>query len=332
MNKTQIDMIVATLPLDQKVRKLAGYNFRCPICHDSKKNSSLKRGWIYYNKSRFVCYNCGARIAFKIFIKQYYPMAFTDYLKTLGIGKAIKTREQEETELLQRINPLESLDLTPLLSLDDNHIAYKYIEERLIPLKHKQKLYYTDNYMQWIHDKIGLFEKSKIPSSDRRIVIPHFNKFNKIFCVQGRDLKQYSNCRYLTVLFDESHPNIGGLDTINKSKTIYLTEGYFDHTFIPNSLCINSADVDLNYLLTIANKDRFVFVYDNEPRNVEVVKRMKKVIKLGFRIVIWPKTNGKDINNMILNGMKIDKILCLILANTYKGLTANIKLNNILRR
>lgn len=333
MDRIHIDMIVATLPLEQKIRKLNGYNFRCPICHDSQKKAKLKRGWIYYKKSRFVCYNCGARIDFKDFIKQYYPMAYKDYLKSLGFKSIVKSKIQQEEELLKRINPLDKLDLQPLLSLDHNHIAYKYIQEREIPLKYKQQLYYTDNFQLWIHEKIDLFEKDKIPKYDRRVVIPHYNQFNKIICVQGRDLKKYSNCRYLTIMLDESHPNIGGMENIDKTKTIYLTEGYFDHTFIPNSLCINSADVDLNVLLTIADKDKFVFVYDNEPRNKEIVKRMKKVIANGFKVVVWPLNRyGKDINKMILNHLPIEKIYATIKENTFSGLIAMTKISKILRR
>ena len=37
------------------------YNFRCPICGDSKKNKNKTRGYIYPVKANtnFKCHNCG---------------------------------------------------------------------------------------------------------------------------------------------------------------------------------------------------------------------------------------------------------------------------------
>ena len=40
-------------------------------------------------------------------------------------------------------------------------------------------------------------------------------------------------------------------------------------------------------------------MYDNEPRNPEIVKRMKKHIDNNDAIVIWSKCCEKDINDMI---------------------------------
>ena len=47
------------------------YNFRCPICGDSKKNKSKARGYIYSAKrdANFKCHNCGAGMTFNSFLK-----------------------------------------------------------------------------------------------------------------------------------------------------------------------------------------------------------------------------------------------------------------------
>lgn len=332
MNKIDIDMIVSALPLDKKSRKLTGYNFRCPICLDSKTNKDKKRAWIYYSKSVFHCYNCSAHMSFSDFLKAYFYDHYKDYLKSIGFGR-IKENKKEQLEEVKKLqNPLEELDLIRVLALDKSHPAYKYVNDRLIPFKYKQQLYYTDNYMLWIHNLLGKFDKDKLPKSDKRIVIPHFNKFNKIFCVQGRALYK-TDVRYLTILFDETHENIGGLDTIDKTQNIYLTEGYFDHCFLDNSLCINSSNVNLDFLLTIAPKKRFIFVYDNEYRNRQIVSRIKKVINLGFKVCILPqhiKKYGKDINKMIVNGITKEEIKSFIDENTYCGIAAIVKLNGIL--
>ena len=53
---------------------------------------------------------------------------------------------------------------------------------------------------------------------------------------------------------------------------------------------------------------------------------MEKIIKSGYRIVIWPDNmNGKDINEMVLNGTK-DVEGTILRQNTFKGLEAELKL------
>ena len=48
------------------------YNFRCPICGDSKKNKSKTRGYLYSVKAdmNFRCHNCGASMTFSNFLRQ----------------------------------------------------------------------------------------------------------------------------------------------------------------------------------------------------------------------------------------------------------------------
>ena len=81
------------------------------------------------------------------------------------------------------------------------------------------------------------------------------------------------------------------------------------------------ADVDWD-LLT----DReVVFVYDNEKRNKEIVKRMEKAIDKGYEIVIWPDNlQEKDLNDMFIAGHDVQS---LVEFNTYSGLQAQIKLS-----
>jgi len=69
-----------------------------------------------------------------------------------------------------------------------------------------------------------------------------------------------------------------------------------------------------------------VFVYDNEPRNKEIVGRIEKCISRGERVIIWPTIIvDKDINDMVLSGHDIMSVLKL---NTYSGLEATIKFTN----
>ena len=123
-------------------------------------------------------------------------------------------------------------------------------------------------------------------------------------------------------MIQEEAPKIYGLDTIDKTSPVYITEGPFDSTFIRNSIAMCGADVDISGW-GISNP---VYVYDNEPRNREIVKRILKTIDCGNSVVIWPQSiEQKDINDMVLAGHNVMDVLKL---NTYSGLKAKIKFNN----
>ena len=70
----------------------------------------------------------------------------------------------------------------------------------------------------------------------------------------------------------------------------------------------------------------YIWVFDNEPRNREIVERNNKAIDRGDKVVIWPsQIVEKDINDMVLSGHDIMPILQ---SNTYSGLQAKVKFNN----
>ena len=84
-------------------------------------------------------------------------------------------------------------------------------------------------------------------------------------------------------MLDEEAPKIYGLDTIDKRLPIYVVEGPFDSTFVDNSVALCGSDGDLGYL----KGSDLVLVYDNEPRNREIVNRIGRCIERNQKVVIW---------------------------------------------
>ena len=122
-------------------------------------------------------------------------------------------------------------------------------------------------------------------------------------------------------MLDDSRTKVFGLDRVDFNKTVYITEGPFDSLFIDNAIAMAGADIDWKL---IDNKDA-VFVFDNEKRNPEIVKRMAKVIDKGYEVVIWPDhLIEKDLNDMTISGHNVQS---LVEFNTYDGLEANVKLS-----
>ena len=70
-------------------------------------------------------------------------------------------------------------------------------------------------------------------------------------------------------------------------------------------------------------------IFDNEPRNEQIVNRMLKAVDKNFNLVVWPKSlKYKDINDMIIAGKTSAEIETIISSNTYCGLTALQHINN----
>ena len=62
---------------------------------------------------------------------------------------------------------------------------------------------------------------------------------------QGRALGK-SFTKYITVMLDEEAPKVYGIEKIDKTIAVYITEGPFDSTFICNSIAMCGADVDIS--------------------------------------------------------------------------------------
>lgn len=321
MNDFQLESIIYQIGLPQLKRCGKHFHFRCILCGDSAKSKYKKRGWILLkdNTYFYYCHNCGHSQQLINFLKQHFHHLYLDYFKNVLFKKEVSEVKQVITEKIE----LEELDIVKISDLSSEHFARQYLINRNIPFKYFDNLYYTANYAALIKEKIG----KEINAADNRIVIPIYNTKKKIVGVQGRALKK-RGIRYVTILFNENELNVCGLERVNASKTIYVTEGYFDSLFLPNAISMNSASVNLDELAKIAPRNNFIFVFDNEKRNREINNRVIKIIKAGFKVCVWNERTypmGKDINKMIENGYTREQIKTTIDDNIYSGLVAEIR-------
>ena len=105
---------------------------------------------------------------------------------------------------------------------------------------------------------------------------------------------------------------------------MYVTEGPIDSMFIPNGISMQGAGW-LEDLPKKISKSKVVFIFDNEPRNVEIVHLIGKYIEAGRNVVIWPnEIDKKDINDMVL-AFGESMTMKLIINNVYSGLKAKVK-------
>jgi len=303
------------------------YNFRCPFCGDSTKSKTKARGYIYRKKNDYFykCQNCSASTNFYNFLKQVDPSMVDEYSLERYKSSANTNSPQPEFSELKVLPTFEvKVNLQPISRLPDGHFAKDYVIARKIPEEFYDTLYYAEDFKKFIED-IGL-EKDGLIEGDKRLVIPFYDKNRNLTGVQGRSLSE-SKIRYITVKTMEEVPRMYGLDRIDDSKTVYVFEGPIDSMFIDNAIAVASSS--LESAATVIDKSKIVLVFDNEPRNKEIVKLMEHAIDNHFSVVIWPDMiTDKDINDMILSGFDKEELCDIIQKNTFVNLRAKMEFIN----
>jgi len=291
------------------------YNLRCPICGDSQKNKNKARGYLYQvkNNTNFKCHNCGINISFSNFLKQLDIEISKQYsFEKFKEGHTGKNFIVEEPKF-NFDAPVFKTKLN-LPKASENSSASGYLLGRKL---NPDKFYYAEKFKEWANSIKPTFPNTKY--EEPRIIIPLFYQ-NTLVGFQGRAIG-INKIKYITIMLSDDAPKIYGLDEIEKDKTVYITEGPFDSTFISNSIALCGADGDVDKW----GISDCVWIYDNEPRNTEILSRISRVIELGQKVVIWPpNTEEKDINDMILTGHNVQH---MIESNTYSGLEAKLKFN-----
>ena len=304
-------------PRLQKFKKIKAnlYNFRCPICGDSQKNKSKTRGYLYGVKAdvNFRCHNCGASMTLSSFLKEMDPVIHKQYVferfkgSKTGRGTVVEEPKFE-------FKPPQFAPKVDLPRASEVSVAKEYLEKRSLDSK---KFYYTKAFKKWVNTFGQRFDDVRY--DEPRIIIPLSYK-KQLIGFQGRSLG-LNSVKYITIMLDDDAPKIYGLDDINNKFPVFVTEGPFDSTFVSNSIAMCGSDGDVRKW----GVDDPVWVYDNEPRNREIVKRISDTISRGDKVVIWPSNIvEKDINDMVLGGHNVMEVLQ---SNTYSNLEANLKFN-----
>lgn len=293
------------------------YNFRCPICGDSQKNKNKTRGYIYSvkNNTNFKCHNCGASMSLNNFIKELDPMLHKQYtMEKFKEGHTGKNFVVEQPKF-EFVKPIFKRNLN-LPKASEVPIAREYLTKRKL---NPEKFYFADKFKEWTNTQKVIFDT--IGRDECRIIIPMYNENKNLIGFQGRSLIP-NPVKYITVMLDEDAPKIYGLDQVDSSKPIYIVEGPFDSTFVQNAVAMCGSDVNIGSF----GWSNYIYVFDNEPRNREIVNRISKTIDRGDKVIIWPTSiEQKDINDIVLAGINV---MDLLKSNIYSGLEAKIKFNN----
>jgi len=313
-------------------------NFRCPLCGDSKKKSNKKRGYFVVNRANddtymYVCHNCCKGMSLGNFLKEFDNYVYREYMiekfKGQPYSKSIKKKVKKKTRRsiqskLIKVEKKSILDekCIRIDNASDDNAGKQYVLSRLIPELHHKILYHAKCF-KTVAGELDSIAVENLWENEPRLIIPFYDEEGELVAIQGRSYDPNSELRYITVKKSTDVIKIYGRERVNKNKPVLVVEGPIDSLFLPN--CVASADGDL---LTVQYGT--VYIWDNTPRDINIVKKMEDAIKRGKRITIWNDCpwNGKDINEMILNGATQIELLEYIASHSYSGLTAKLHINN----
>ena len=309
------------------------WNFRCPYCGDSKKNRTKARGFVFRKKNDlfYKCHNCGVGATLGKLIEYLDLNTYKDYImERYKTGSDTITPKPEfkfnapvfnknKSSKGKKLEPSsESIvkELKSISELPHEHPARKIVEQRKLPKDSYKDLFLCPEFYKFTNKLIP----NKFPSLDGdhpRLLIPFRNEEGEIFAYQGRAFGN-EQPKYLTIKLQD-RDKIFGLDRVNKKEEVYVVEGPLDSLFLDNCIAVAGAD------MPSLNCD-FTVVFDNEPRNKEICKLIKKTIKSGVKICLWPDTmKYKDINDMILGGYTKEEVQKIIKNNTYQSASAAVR-------
>ena len=306
-------------------------NFRCPFCGDSQKSKTKARGYAYEKDRQiwYSCRNCNKTTNIPALIKHVDPYVYSEYLKEKYVGakvsRMVAATEKEETAegAREAYDALPSIQLLPV-----GHSARTFLERRRIPKEYWNSLKYCDTFFKFSNSLVpGKFPKELLKRDEARIIIPVFDKNGNLTAYQGRALGE-AKSKYIMIALDKTVPHVFGEDKVDLSKRVYIVEGPFDSMFLSNALAVMNSDLSSGASnIGLVPSDDVVLVFDNEPRNQQIHKVMKKAVDAGWKIVIWPPiVTSKDINDLVLRGVEPLHIEEILAQRTYEGIRATLEM------
>ena len=309
------------------------WNFSCPICGDSKKNLHKARGYVYKkgNNLFYSCKNCGIGTSLGKLLENVDGTLYKEYiLERYKSGESGFSNFKEPTfnvpsprfDKLDKPKIFEHAEFCSNLSSE--HFCLAYLKNRQIPKEFYSQLLFTSHYKKFIDALVPNHGKKLI--DDARVIIPFYDVYNNLIAVSGRALETSDKTlRYITIrTTDNEEKLVFGMDRVSVHEPVRVVEGPLDSLFVKN--CIASADANLAIVAENISAGKKVLIFDNEPRNKEIVKLMQESIKSNHNIVIWPNTiQANDVNEMVMSGISVDEIESIISSNTFSGLEAQTK-------
>lgn len=273
------------------IKKLGNrWNFRCPICGDSKKSKKKMRGNYYPKNNSYYCFNEGCSCSGLYILARFENRPITEIKKEFIQWQRPSSRRVEELDRPAVLSK-DTIDLVEYSSFDvldtskwtdlpsEVELIIKFRRIYDAPFKPKGwKLFYDPR--------------------TSRIIIPWMDN-NQIVYFQSRATNNKQDPKYLFPS-DLDKP-IFGLDMVDDSfPYVFLLEGVFDSIFIKNGLAMGGKTLtDYQKKLLNGIMCKKVLFFDNQWQDKSGRTETLKIAQSDRSqlIFIWPRElRQKDLN------------------------------------
>lgn len=317
-------------------RSAKTYNASCPICREGK--SWLRKKRLYYvpQENSFFCHNCGWKGSSYKWIKEVTGLTYSEIMKdsesyeTYDANKSIKISPPVTIQTLPGdcINLFDVAQTTFYKSHPSVTAALDYVKKRKMDVAANRP---TSLYL--CRDPKGVH--------DKRIVIPFFDHTNKIVFYQSRGfMPNDTRPKYLSKAGgDRSLFNLNKIDP--STNTVFTFEGPINAFFVKNSIAVGGIQENSFELFSSKQHEQIeiackfydmVWVLDSQWLDSAAYKKSLKLVEMKQKVFIWPSLLGlryKDFNDVCI-ALDMQEITPqFILANTFEGLEASVRLRQI---
>lgn len=321
MTKNEQITYLLQLRLEGLKKTESGYNFRCPICGDSKKHISKRRCWALTRKDSdnlvIYCHNCGYSSGLKNFLKNTNIYLYNEYSKkereeninNLKEGTLLsKSKTRSNINIDTPINYQFKLNQKYFKPARDFKQAIDFCKKRNI-LDHIDELYYCIHpnnlcsgmiiFPCYMPDNENLYAFSARHTEFKRFYIHSKNESFKVFNIFNVDLNE----------------------------NVFIFESIIDSYTMTNSIAALGSDISENVLKLIKYP---IFCFDNDTTGR---KKTLKYLDKKYRCFIPPDNfKYKDFNEALCDGWSKEQINRMVQDNIYEGIAGKTRINFKLMR
>lgn len=276
----------------------------------------------------FKCFNCGAHSSFKSFLKTVSPAMYNELVaEEFEQGRQSFVQQYVDNAAAATPRKCWTPTIPKISSLPQGHMALEYVRRRAIPDKLWDSLYYTDSVYDIVRATSTKVSYATLQERQPRLVIPFFGRDGTFLGGQARVLVPDAEPRYITWTANDTACALYGLDRLRPG-VVLVTEGPIDAMFLPNGVAACGSDLAAQAAKAGLDKDNTVLVFDNEPRNGEIVRLMLKACRAGWAVFVWPDKmyEAKDINDWILRGWTTHDLLAVISDSWVRGMAGELRI------
>lgn len=280
-------------------------NFACPYCGDSTKDSSKKRGNIFFKSNTYKCFNdgCVRYEPIKDFIKNFASKY------SLRIPRVHEDGENNKVKINTSKGFLIEFLMNPKIKdilIDFSDISKQYF---LKPCKDAPADSEVGKYIDSRHLRnLPAFEKScYYDSDDNKIYIFNIDlRSGKVLGLSIRsivkdfygpkyNIRNYTQFKKAGMLGDVDDKDITNIDMINNffnilnidfNKPVIILEGQIDAMFLENSIATTGVTKSKTILGTLISKNNARILFDNDKAGKT---ETMKLIELGYKVFLWSK-------------------------------------------